>query len=140
MLNNIYDMQFRGNILIVGKTGCGKTNFVQKLDLNDFFGGIAKTEWVSSIPLSKSREAKIQSCFNSKLEFHYAHDTDDSKKLIQRFKVTTENLVVDDDIASSIYGENKIMDCFIVMDNVSGLADSCEEILSNNSKITMQLC
>ena len=140
MLNSIYDMQFRGNILIVGKTGCGKTNFVQKLDLNDFFGRIAKTEWVSSIPLSKSREAKIQSCFNSKLEFHYAQDTYDSKKIIQRFKVTTENLVVDDDIASSIYGENNIMDCFIVMDNVSGLTDSCEEFLSNNSKITMQLC
>ena len=69
--------------MIVGKTGCGKTHFVQKLGLNNFFGRIVKTEWVSSIPLSKSREAEIQSCFNSKAEFHYAQDTDDLKELIQ---------------------------------------------------------
>ena len=59
MQNNICDAQFRGNVLIVGKTGCGKTQFVQKLGLNNFFGKIAKTERVSSIPLSKSREAGI---------------------------------------------------------------------------------
>ena len=80
MQNNIYDMQFRGNILIVGKTGCGKTHFVQKLGLNIFFGKIVKTKWVLSIPLSKLREAEIQSCFNSKVEFHYAQDTDDLKE------------------------------------------------------------
>ena len=34
----IYDEQFRGNILVVGKTGCGKTYFSQKLGLNKFFG------------------------------------------------------------------------------------------------------
>ena len=33
----------------------------------------------------------------------------------------------DDDITSSIYGENKIMDRLIVMDDISGLADSCKE-------------
>ena len=78
MPNSIYDTQFRGNILIVGKTGCGKTHFVQKLGLNNFFGRIVKTEWIPSIPLSKSREAKIQSCFNSKVEFHNVQDTDNS--------------------------------------------------------------
>ena len=55
MQNNICDAQFRGNVLIVGKTGCEKTHFVQKLGLNNFFGKIVKTEWVSSISLSKSR-------------------------------------------------------------------------------------
>ena len=59
MQNNIYDTQFRRNILIVGKTGCGKTHFVQKLGLNNFFDRIVKTDWVSSIPLSNSREAEI---------------------------------------------------------------------------------
>ena len=54
-------------------------------------------------------------------------DTDDLKELIQTFKLWTENLVEDDDITSSIYGETKIMDRFIVMDEVSGLADSCKE-------------
>ena len=80
MQDNIYDAQFRGNILSIGKTGCRKTHFVQKLVLNNFFGRIVKIEWVSSIPLSKSREAEIQSCFNSKVEFHYAQDTDDLKE------------------------------------------------------------
>ena len=59
MQNNIYDTQFRRNILIVGKIGCGKTHFVQKLGLNNFFDRIVKTDWVSSIPLSNSREAEI---------------------------------------------------------------------------------
>ena len=26
-----YDQQFDGNILVVGKTGCGKTTFIEKL-------------------------------------------------------------------------------------------------------------
>ena len=126
MQDNIYDAQFRGNILSIGKTGCRKTHFVQKLVLNNFFGRIVKIEWVSSIPLSKSREAEIQSCFNSKVEFHYAQDTDDLKELIQTFKPRIENLV-QDDITSSIYGENKLMDRLIAMDNISSSADRYKE-------------
>ena len=124
MQNNIYDLQFRGNVLVVGKTGCRKTHFVQKLGSTNFLGKIVNTEWASSIPLSKSREGEIQSCFNSKVEFHYVPDTDDLKELIQTFKLRTENLVEDNDITSSIYDENKIMDRLIVMDVVSGLSDS----------------
>ena len=40
----IYDGQFRGNILVVGKTGFVKTYFIQQLALNNFFSNIAKTE------------------------------------------------------------------------------------------------
>ena len=127
MQNNIYELQFRGNVLIVGKTGCGKTHFVQKLGLNNSFGKTVKTEWVSSISLSKSREAEIQSCFNSKAEFHHAQDIDDLKELIETFKLRTENLVENDNVSSSVYGENKIIDRLIVMDNVLGSADSCKE-------------
>ena len=47
--NSIYDMQFHGNILDVGKTGCGKTYFLQKLGLNKLFGKLVKTEWVTGI-------------------------------------------------------------------------------------------
>ena len=61
----IYDGQFRRNVLVVGKTGCRKTYFLQKLGLNNFFGKTVKTEWVSGIEIIKSREAEIQSCFNS---------------------------------------------------------------------------
>ena len=122
MQNNIYNAQFRGNVLVVGKTGCGKIHFVQKLGLNSSFGKFVKTEWVSSIPLGKSREAEIQSCFNSKIEFHYAKDIEDLKELIKTFKLTTENLAENIDFSSSVYGENKIMDRLNVMDDVFGFS------------------
>ena len=122
MQSNIYDAQFRGNVLIVGKTGCRKT-FWAKLDLHKFFDKIVKVEWVSSVQLSKSSEAEIQSCFNSSVEFHYAQDVEDLKELIEIFKLRTENLIENDSVNNSVYGENKVMDRLIVMDDVSGLAD-----------------
>ena len=36
----IYDGQFCRNVLVVGKTGCRKTYFLQKLGLDNFFGKI----------------------------------------------------------------------------------------------------
>ena len=57
---SIYDGQFCGNILVVGKTGCGKTYFLQKLRLNKFFGKLVKTKWVTSIEIDEQREAEIQ--------------------------------------------------------------------------------
>ena len=59
----VYDGKFSGNILAVGRTGCGKTAFVQKLAANSFFGELNATEWVSFIKLENAREAEIQSCF-----------------------------------------------------------------------------
>ena len=41
----IYNEQYQGNKLVVGKTGCGKINFVQKLGLNKFIGKIVKQNW-----------------------------------------------------------------------------------------------
>ena len=32
------DGQFNGNILVIGRKGCGKTTFIQKLGANNFFG------------------------------------------------------------------------------------------------------
>ena len=32
-----YDGQFSGNVLVVGRTGCGKTTFLEKLGLDNFF-------------------------------------------------------------------------------------------------------
>ena len=40
--NSIYDGQFRGNILLVDKTGCRKTHFLHKLGLNKFFGKLVR--------------------------------------------------------------------------------------------------
>ena len=43
-MTSIYNGQFSGNILVVGQTGCGKTIFLEKLGVNNFFGNIKKTE------------------------------------------------------------------------------------------------
>ena len=55
-MSSIYDGQFYGNILVVGRTGCGKTTFLEKLGLNNFFGNIIKTEWISGIDIDKKKE------------------------------------------------------------------------------------
>ena len=36
-MSSIYDGQFSGNILVAGRTGCGKTTFLEKLGLYHFF-------------------------------------------------------------------------------------------------------
>ena len=33
-----YNGEFIENILVVGRTGCGKTTFIQKLKVNNLFG------------------------------------------------------------------------------------------------------
>ena len=43
-MTTIYDGQFRGNFLVVDKTGCGKITFSEKLGINNFFGNLVKTE------------------------------------------------------------------------------------------------
>ena len=71
-----------GNILIVGRTNCGKTMFIEKLGLNNFFGNIVKTEWVSGIAIDKKREAEIQSYFKNETEVHVAEDQDKLDSLL----------------------------------------------------------
>ena len=53
----VYDGKFQENVLVVGRTCCGKTYFVQKLAVNIFFGKLAKAEWVSYISLSKKKRS-----------------------------------------------------------------------------------
>ena len=71
-MSSIYNGQFYGNILVVGRTGCGKTIFLDKLGLNNFFCNIIKTEWISGNDIDKKRQAKIQSYFSNKTEVHVA--------------------------------------------------------------------
>ena len=56
---SIYDEQFSRNVLVVGKTGCEKAHFLQKLGLNKFFDKLIKTEWVTGIEIDEQREAEI---------------------------------------------------------------------------------
>ena len=81
-MSSIYHGQFMGNILIVGRTNCGKTMFIEKLGLNNFFGNIVKTEWVSGIAIDKKREAEIQSYFKNETEVHVAEDQDKLDSLL----------------------------------------------------------
>ena len=54
-----YDRKFEGNVLVVGRPGCGKTKFLQNLQKNRMFGEIKKVMWLSKISLSKDRENNI---------------------------------------------------------------------------------
>ena len=53
---SIYDGRFHGNILVVGKTGCGKTYSLQKLGLDKFFGKLVKTELVAGIEIDEQKK------------------------------------------------------------------------------------
>ena len=53
-MNYCYNAKFEGNILIVSRTGCRKTTFVQNLGKKKMFGKIKELIWVSKIPLSKA--------------------------------------------------------------------------------------
>ena len=56
-----YEGKFEGNILVVGKTGCGKITFIQKLGQSKMFGSIIiAVFWLSKITLSKDRERNIR--------------------------------------------------------------------------------
>ena len=86
MENCTYEGKFQGNILIVGQRGCGKTSFMQKLALNNFFGILKKAEWVSYIPLTKKREVEIQSKFSCVVNFWYLRSVDELGDLLEEFK------------------------------------------------------
>ena len=86
-MSSIYDGQFRGNLLVVGRTGCGKTTFLEKLDLNNSFGDFIKTEWISGIDIDKKQEADLQSYFRNETEVHVANEPDELDSLIETFKL-----------------------------------------------------
>ena len=128
----IYDGKFRGNILVLGRTECGKTSFVQKLALYDFFGELKNAKWVSGIQLNESREAEIESNFSCDISFFYPNDVNELADLIQEFKleVETENENEKTENVTSIFGEKINRDRLIVFDDVSGLADHSNKFAS----------
>ena len=53
----VYKGKFEGNILVVGRTVCGKTTFIQILGKVGLLGEeIVEVFWVAKIHLSKERE------------------------------------------------------------------------------------
>ena len=127
-MTSIYSGQFSGNMLVVGRTNCGKTTFIEKLGLNNFSGDIIKTEWVSGKNIDKKREGEIQSYFKNETEVHVAEDEDELKSLIETFKQRSEEsddtqIEINDNV-NNLFGENKKLDRLIIMDDVSGIADT----------------
>ena len=105
----VYNGKFEGNILAMGKTSCRKTYFVRKNSVNNLFGDLKIVEWLSQIELSTSREAEIQSCFDTQADFHYPASVDDLDELLQHFKKSLRERESNDSITPSdnknIFGE-----------------------------------
>ena len=95
----IYDAKFSGNILIVSRTGCGKTALVQKLAIKKFFGELEIAEWVSYIKLDKKREAEIQSCFYCELNFYYPRNKEQFEELFEYFKTKINPADIENDVS-----------------------------------------
>ena len=127
----IYDGRFKGNILVLGRTECGKTSFVQKLALHDFFGTLKNAKWISGIKLNESREAEIESNFSCQTSFHYPNDVNELADLLEEFKLEVETEKHDKQNNNvSIFGEVIDRDRLIVFDDVSGLADNSNKFAS----------
>ena len=106
-MTSIYNAQFYGNILVVGRTGCGKTTFLEKLGLNKFFGDIVKTEWISGIDIEKTRKTEIESYFSNEAEVHIVKEQD-KLSLIETFKLRSREESNDNhDNVINCFGENK---------------------------------
>ena len=69
MESNVHNGKFNGNIFIVGRTKCGETYFTRKLTINNFFGKLKKTEWVSYV--IPTRERKADYLIIWKIRLHY---------------------------------------------------------------------
>ena len=120
MDNYICNGRFSGNILIVGRTSCGKTTFIQKLAINNYFGDLRKVEWISHIKVDKTREAQIQFCFKCLIDFRYPQNLVEFEDLIDEFKVRSEasestRVHNGNEFSDSFYGENKELMMFSVI-------------------------
>ena len=73
--------------MVVGRTGCGKITFLEKLGLSKFFGDIIKTEWISGIDTDKTRKTEIESYFSNETEVHITKEQDETDSLIETFKL-----------------------------------------------------
>ena len=122
-MTSIYNGQLYGNILVVDRTGCGRTTFLEKLSLNNFFGDIIKTEWISGIDIDKQRQAEIQSYFCNETDVHVAKGQDKLDSSIETFKLRSREESNDSHNVTNSFGENKKLDRLIIKDDVSGVAD-----------------
>ena len=110
--------------MVVGRTGCGKTTFIQNLGKNRMFGkDINLVFWVSKVRLSGEREDVIRESFSEQtVKFVYPNNLDEFNYLIDF--LMSEKMPESE---GSGLGEKIAIDKLIVMDDASGLADRCED-------------
>ena len=117
-----YDGRFDDNIFTVGRTGCGKATFVQNLAKNQLFGDIKEVFWISKTELSNKRENNIRDCFQDQdVQFNYQNNVEGFDYLLEMCKRNKADYLEND------LGEKMVLDRLIVMDDVSGLADTSDE-------------
>ena len=125
-----YDGKFEGNILVVGRTGCSKTTFIQKLGKNKLFG--SEVTDVSKIVLSTEREDFIRESFvEQEVHFSYPHDLGNFNYLVENF-TQDKSEYVDNEL-----GENLLVNKLIIMDDVSGLAGLADKSQEFSSFLTV---
>ena len=113
---------------MLGRTKCGKTTFVQKLALNNFFGELKKAEWVSGISITKERETETETNFSCK--FYYPDNKHELNDTIEELKLKSRRDESDNKTNVNVFREKTIRDRLIVFDNVSGLADESKKFIS----------
>ena len=91
-----YDGKFEGNILIVGRTGCGKTTFIQNMGKNKMFRDV-KVYWISKTELSKNREENIRDCFvNQIVKFDYPNNVEEFDDLLEAYRLRKADYIEND--------------------------------------------
>ena len=120
-VNYTYDVNFEGNILAVGRRGCGKTTFIQNLGKNKLFGDIKEIYWISKIELSSYRENNIRDCFKEQtVDSKYPNNADDFNNLLEFYQRKKSGY------NEKVLEENMVLDRLIAIDDASGLADRSE--------------
>ena len=114
---------------MIGRTGCGKTTFVQTLRKNKLFGDIKEVYWISKTELSADREINIRDCFKDQhVDFKYTNNVEHFIDLLEIYQPK-----------KSEYNENylegnMILDRHIVMDDVSDLYQKLANFLTVSQK------
>ena len=78
----VYDEKFERNVLIALHSFCGKTIFLQKLAVNNLFGEFKEVKWMPKTELKSRREAKIEFCFNTEVNFYYLSNTSEFEHVL----------------------------------------------------------
>ena len=71
----MFDGKFKGNILIVGRTGCGKTTFVQNVGKNGLFGDVSTVFWISRFLFLRIEKKKLRTISKIKKYFSIIQKT-----------------------------------------------------------------